>query len=119
MKDETAYKWAGYTLQVGMFTSLGAMTIGLLWWLAIGSPGGVDVASSVIPLDRLFAELGALNPLALLNAGILLLLATPGVTLIAQIAAFLTNGNLRWAGIATVVALMLLTSLLIAFGLFG
>jgi uncharacterized membrane protein len=97
-----------------MYASLGAMLAGLIWWLVLGAPGGVGAASVVIPLDSLPRELMALNPLALLNIGIVLLLATPGITLLAQIAAYLAARNYRWAGIASLIALILLLSLAIS-----
>jgi uncharacterized membrane protein len=114
MTDENVYKWAGISLQVGMYASLGAMVLGMLWWLAVGAPGGEAAASQVIPLDRIPGELAALNPLALLNTGVVLLLATPGVTLLVQIAAYLGARNYRWAGIATAIALILLLSLAVS-----
>src|SRR5437868_7701330 len=94
-----------------MFASFGAMLVGLGWWLIAGEPGGTVSAAKVIPLDKLGAELAALNPLALVNQGVVLLLATPGVTLIAQVAAYLAARNPRWAGVAGLVALILLLSL--------
>jgi uncharacterized membrane protein len=112
--DENVYKWAGVSLQVGMYASLSAMVLGLVWWLAVGAPGGETAATQVIALDEIPGELAALNPLALLNTGIALLLATPGVTLLIQIAAYLAARNYRWAGIASLVAFILLLSLAIS-----
>ena len=114
MSDENVYKWAGVVLQVGMYASFGAMVAGLVWWLAVGAPGGETAAAAVIPLDRIVAELAAFNPLALLNTGVILLLATPGMTLLALLAAYLVARNYRWAGIAVGVALILLLSLAIS-----
>jgi uncharacterized membrane protein len=97
-----------------MYTSFGAMVIGLVWWL-VKSAGGAEASQDrVIPLDKILPELFALNPLALLNLGVLLLLITPGVTLLTQIATYAAARNWRFAGIATLVAAILLLSLAIS-----
>lgn len=110
-KDEQTYRWAGLTLKWGMYTSFGSMVVGLVWWLAAGAPGGQTSAAKVIPLDRVLPELLALNPLALLNLGVILLLATPGVTLLAEIITFAAARNWRYAGIAALIGAILLLSL--------
>ena len=112
--DTLTYKWAGITLTVGMYASFGAMVGGLLWWLFSGAPGGANLAAQGIPLDRLWSELLALHPLALLNLGVVLLLATPGVTLLAQIASYITSRNWRFAAISGLVGVLLLISLAIS-----
>jgi uncharacterized membrane protein len=113
-KDRQTYDWAARTLRLGMYTSFGAMVIGLVWWL-VESGGGPEASQNkVIPLDRILPELFALNPLALLNLGVVLLLITPGVTLLTQIATFAAARNWRFAGIATLVAAILLLSLAIS-----
>lgn len=110
-RDAQTYKWAGWSLTAGMYASFAAMGAGLVWWLVTGAPGGDASASKVIPLDALISELLALNPLALLNLGVLLLLATPGVTLLAQIVTFAIDGNWRYVGITCLVGAILLLSL--------
>jgi|GEM_PF-1961885 len=112
--DTQTYKWAAITLTVGMYSSFGAMVAGLAWWLFTGAPGGESVAGQGIALDKLWGELMALHPLALLNLGVLLLLATPGVTLLAQIATYAAARNWRFAGIASFVGVLLLLSLAIS-----
>ena len=86
----------------------------MVWWLLAGAVGGQATAAQLIPLDKLLPELFAGNPLALLNLGIVLLLATPGVTLIAIIATYVSTRNWRYAGIAGLVAVILLFSLAIS-----
>jgi uncharacterized membrane protein len=114
--DIMTYRWAGFTLTAGMYASFGAMVGGLVWWLLAGAPGGTASASTMIPLDRVVSELLALNPLALLNLGVLLLLATPGITLLAEIATYAAARNWRYAGIAALVGAILLLSLAISLG---
>src|SRR5690348_13291774 len=112
-KDEQTYRWAGLTLRWGMYVSFGAMVAGLVWWLITGAPGGGGggAADKVVPLDRLLPELFGGNPLALLNLGVVLLLATPGVTLLAEIATYASARNWRYAGISAFIGVILLLSL--------
>lgn len=112
--DIMTYRWAGFTLTAGMYASFGAMVGGLVWWLLAGAPGGTASASTMIPLDRVVSELIALNPLALLNLGVLLLLATPGLTLLTEIATYSSARNWRYAGVAALVGAILLLSLALA-----
>ena len=115
--DQLTYAWAAWTLRAGMYASFGAMSLGLLLWLISGAPGGESSASEVIPFDRLWAELAALNPLALLNVGVLLLLATPGVTLLSAVVTYGIERNWRYMSIALLVGLILVASLVISTGL--
>ena len=112
--DRRTYRWAGFTLTAGMYASFAAMGVGLLWWLASGAPGGGEAASKVVPLDRLAPELAAMNPLALLNLGVLLLLVTPGLTLLTEIVSYAMARNWRFAGVATLVGIILLLSLVLS-----
>jgi uncharacterized membrane protein len=113
-RDTQTYTWASRTLRWGMYVSFGAMVAGLVWWLLTGAAGGEASAARVIPLDRLLPELAALNPLALLNLGVVLLLATPGVTLLAIIVTYATARNWRYTAIGASVAAVLLFSLAIS-----
>ncbi|HUP27263.1 MAG TPA: DUF1634 domain-containing protein, partial [Chloroflexia bacterium] len=65
----------------------------------------------IVPLDKILPELLALNPLALINLGVVLLLATPAVTLISEIITYSAARNWRYAGVAFLVGLILLFSL--------
>ena len=109
------YRWAAFVLRVGMYASFAAMGGGLAWWLASGAPGGHESGSKSVPINAILPQLAAGNPLALLNLGVLLLLATPGLTLLAEIITFVSARNWRYVAIASVVAAILLTS--IAFSL--
>ncbi len=112
--DDRTYRWASLVLRLGMYISFGTMVAGLVWWLFDGLPGGINAAQKGIPLDQLLSQLASLNPLALLNIGVLLLLATPGVTLLAQIASYVAARNWRFAGVATLVVAILLLSLAVS-----
>ncbi len=113
-KDIRTYRWAALTLRVGMYSSFTAMGGGLLWWLAIGAPGGSTTMEKSLPLDAVFSQLLAGNPLALLNLGVLLLLATPGITLLVEIIAYVMDRNWRYVLISSIVGAILLLSIAFA-----
>jgi uncharacterized membrane protein len=113
-KDRRTYDWSSWTLRIGMYASFGTMVLGLVWWVASSAGGANSAQADVIPLDKILPELLAGNPLALLNLGVVLLLVTPGVTLLTQIAGYVADRNWRFAGIATCVATILLLSLAIS-----
>lgn len=113
--DIQTYRWAAFTLRAGMYASFAAMGGGLAWWLLGGAPGGEASASKGLPLDRIWAELLAGNPLALVNLGVLLLLATPGITLFTEIVSYAMARNRLYAGIAALVGGILVLSLVLAF----
>jgi uncharacterized membrane protein len=115
--DNRTYTWAAFTLRTGMFASFSAMLVGLVWWLLAGSQGGQEAAQHVLPFDRIVPELLALNPLALINVGVLLLLSTPGITLIAQFIAFVLARNWLYAGITAFISLAIAFSLALSLGL--
>ena len=113
--DNLTYRWASLTLRVGMYTSFGAMVIGLIWWVASGGQGDPAAGGRVVEIGRIIPELQAGNPLALINLGVLLLLATPGITLLSAIVTFAAEGNRRFAGIALLIGLVLVLSLALSF----
>ncbi|HVF99214.1 MAG TPA: DUF1634 domain-containing protein [Chloroflexia bacterium] len=116
-RDDRTYTWAAFTLRTGMFASFGAMLVGLVWWLLGGSRGGQEAAQHVLPFDRIVPELLALNPLALINVGVLLLLATPGITLVAQFVAFALARNWIYAGITAFISVAIGFSVALSLGL--
>jgi uncharacterized membrane protein len=96
-----------------MYVSFGAMVLGLLWWL-VQAADGSTAQDKIIPLDRILPELFAGHALALLNLGIVLLLATPGVTLLALIVTFGAARNRLYMGVSALVGAILLLSLAIS-----
>ncbi len=109
--DILTYLWVGRTLRTGMYLSFASMSVGLLWWLAAGMPGGEQSVSTQIPLQKLLPELLAGDPLALLNVGVLLLLATPAVTLLTAILTYVVQRNWRFVAVGAIVAAILILSL--------
>jgi hypothetical protein len=112
--DEQTYKWAGYILQAGMYVSFGCMLVGLVWWLAVGAPGGVASAKKGLALDKLLPELWAGNPLALLNLGVVLLLVSPAASLLSIILSYALARNWRFTLIASLVGAILAVSIAIS-----
>src|SRR5438552_15464259 len=92
---------------MGMYASFGAMGAGMLWWLLAGMPGGVVSASRGLPTNLILSQLLAGNPLALVNLGVLFLLATPAITLLAEIVSYAVARNWRYAGVAALVGAIL------------
>jgi uncharacterized membrane protein len=113
--DRLTYRWASLSLRAGMYTSFGAMSIGLVWWLAAGGHSDPTTGGRVVEIERIIPELLAGNPLALINLGVLLLLATPGVTLLTAIVTYAIEGNRRFVGISSLIGLVLLLSLALSF----
>ena len=113
-RDTRTYKWAAATLRAGMYFSFAAMGAGLAWWLLAGAPGGTASASRALPIERVVPEMLAGNPLALVNLGVLLLLATPGVTLLTEIYTYAADRNWRYTAIAALVGALLVLSLVLS-----
>ena len=112
--DEQTYKWAGYILQAGMYVSFACMLAGLVWWLAVGAPGGAASAKKGLALDTLLPELWAGNPLALLNLGVVLLLVTPAASLLSIIFTYALARNRPFTLIASLVGAILALSITIS-----
>ena len=108
--DNTTYTWAGFTLRTGFYVSIILMVAGLVWWLAAGMPGGLEGPPGIVPFDKTFSELAAGNPLALLDMGVLALLATPGVTIATVALSFATARNWRFAALSVLIFAILLLS---------
>lgn len=106
--DDRTYRWASVVLRVGLYLSFIAMSVGLVWWFATGAPG---TATTTMPIDEIPSELLAGNPLALLTVGVLVLLATPAATLLTELVTYTWARNWRFAGIAALVAAILLVSI--------
>lgn len=117
--DTLTYRWVSRVLLVGMYVSFALMVGGLVWWLLSGSPGGDVVENIAIPVDRIVPELFALNPLALTSLGVVTLLLTPGVTMIASA---ITYGRARvwlFAGLSAGLAMVLTFGIVLSLGWLG
>lgn len=85
-------------LRGGMWLSLFTMTIGLTW-LAL-SPGH---PTDVIPFESLMSELSDGNPIALVQIGILMLIATPFIRLLTAFTVFAYEKDVKFVMISLLV----------------
>ncbi|MEO8286977.1 MAG: DUF1634 domain-containing protein [Chloroflexota bacterium] len=112
--DEPTYRWTSLILRIGMYISFSVMMAGVIWSLVIGLPASTATSSNVVPLDQILPEIAAGNPLALLNLGVVLLLATPAATLLGIIITYALERNTRYTAIAALIGVVLLLSLAIS-----
>lgn len=99
-------KWV---LLVGVASSVALMLIGLATYAL--NPDAVDTAISV---SRMPSELVKGNPVALISIGILVLIATPVVRVIAVSATFVQKKDGQFALIGVLVLLILILSFVLA-----
>jgi len=95
-------------LRAGMLLSLATMLVGLAWYVL--SPGH---ATDVIPFESLLRELGGGNPIALIEIGILVLIATPFIRLLTALMVFAYEKNTRFVIISLVVISVVLLAITI------
>lgn len=107
----------GWILRGGATLSAAIVLIGML--LLLLHPGDLSGTSlQVFPhtLDQVWIGLLALQPQAVITAGLMLLLATPVMTVTAAAVAFALERDRRYVFIALVVLAILITSFLIGKG---
>lgn len=103
--DALLYSGVRQTLVGGMILSFGLLGLGLLGLLL--NPAAAARAEHVVPLDRLPPALLALDPVAALDLGVLVLMFIPVVHLAVALGLFLRRGETRYAVAAGVVLLLL------------
>lgn len=104
----------------GGILSVVLMSLGVLGsWrvggdVALGRPGTSEVPAVYTSIPQVAAALTRrpVEPLAIVAAGILLLLATPLVSLLAVVVVFVMGGDRRYAGVAMLLVCALLVSFL-------
>ena len=111
--DGATYRWAGIILRVGTYSSFVIMLVGLVWAIASNTASS-PLSYRAVPLSGLYDAMLAGNPDALLSLGLLLLVASPGVTLLVSMVTFAVARNWRFAGLAGISAGILLLSVAIA-----
>lgn len=98
------------TLKVGVALSFSLLLLGLLWTLALSLPSGKTPAQTVRDPST-----GALYPnTLLLHAGLLTLMATPILRVIASLQHFWLHRDARYTLISAAVLLVILVSILIS-----
>lgn len=108
---EGLYRGVQRTLAGGMILSFSLMGLGLLWQLLNPHPH----PEQVVPLDRLPAEWLAGNPLAVLDTGLLVLLAIPAVHLSVAAVQFGRQREPRYLALTLVVLGLLALGAVLAF----
>jgi len=93
-----------------MLVSFAVMLLGLGWWLEAGMPSAAGSLVASIPVAQILDELLAGNPLAMLDLGVLVLIATPVITIVAILASYVLDRNARFAAVAALVLAILLLS---------
>jgi uncharacterized membrane protein len=87
-----------HVLRGGMLLSLAAMVIGLIWF-ALTPRSSADV----IPVERLLDELMSANPVALVELGILILIATPFLRVVTAFLVFAYERDVKFVAISLLV----------------
>jgi uncharacterized membrane protein len=117
MNAERFRIWVSTVLIVGVSASAVLVAIGFVSGLAIGWTGSLlGAAPSVAdPTDfsGLIAGLGALRPIAIAQAGLLVLIATPVVRVGVSLVVFVLDRDRLYAAITAAVLGLLLLSLLL------
>jgi uncharacterized membrane protein len=107
--EEDAYQPIGRTLLIGLVVSIAVMAVGLVVAAARGT-----TTSHVLPLDRVLPQLAKGTPAAILDAGILLLFATPLFGVLVALGAFVRQRDLPFAGITALLLVMLALAFAVA-----
>jgi len=110
MEEKQKLNWyVRLVLFSGMILSVSLLIIGLVAFF-ISPTGCSDVT---IPLDQIPGEIVKGNPVAILNLGIVLLIATPMMRVIIALAVFMAEKDSRYAGIALFILLIIGIAVLI------
>lgn len=108
MANERINRVLHRVLMYGMLMSLGTMTLGLAMYIATSS--GDD---EVIPIETLIDELASGTPLAIVQLGILMLIATPFMRVIAALAVFTYEKDRQFIVISSIVLAMILLAMVV------
>ncbi len=104
-------------LIVGVVTSATLIALGVIGAIAVGWSGSLSGAQASADAATAFSAMGAnlaaLRPVGLAQLGLVVLLATPVARVGASVAAFVLEGDRLYAGITTIVLVVLLASLFI------
>jgi uncharacterized membrane protein len=102
-------------LIVGVLTSAVLMSVGFIASLAVGWEGSLrGLPTTMLPASDFSAigtGMGELRPIAFAQAGLLVLIATPVVRVMASVVAFVLGRDRLYAAITIVVLAILLASL--------
>ena len=108
--DTAASVGISRTLFFGLLLSIGIMVVGVV----LATAQGGTAATSVVGLDRILSELARGSRSALLDAGILVLFATPLVGVGVALVEFIRQGDRAFSLIAGLLLLVLSAGFLVA-----
>jgi uncharacterized membrane protein len=107
MASERMNRTMYLVLVTGMVLSFSIMVIGLLMYAASPTEGGA------LPLDKIFDGIVHGNSIAVIDLGIVILIATPLVRIIAAGITFGLEKDYRFVGIAVFVLAMIILAVFI------
>lgn len=113
-RPERAYSWVAAVLRWGSYASAGVMLLGIV--LVFFQPDVPIQVGSAMPLATMVEQLRLLNPYAVMQLGVVLLLLTPLARLIATSVSFWLEGEPRYSLVSLTVLLIILASLLLSRG---
>jgi len=96
-------KYVRFVLVAGMVLSVSVMAIGLIWYaISPGDYPDVSLSPTDIP-----GEISKGNPIAVLDLGLLFLIATPLTRVIAALAFYLLDKEMRMAGVSVIILVVI------------
>jgi uncharacterized membrane protein len=107
MANERLNRTMYLVLITGMMLSFGTLVIGLIMYAASPTDG------ATLPLDRILDGIVRGDPIAVIDLGIALLIATPLIRIIAAGIAFGLEKDYRFVGIAVFVLAMIILAVFI------
>jgi|SRR5579863_90192 len=106
----------GWILRIGAIASAAIILFGMVLFLFHGGTLQQSIPAFPHTLGTVFAGLLLLQPQAIIALGIMLLIATPVITVTASVIAFAIEHDRHFVIIALVVLFMLIASLLVGKG---
>ncbi|HEX6509747.1 MAG TPA: DUF1634 domain-containing protein [Chloroflexota bacterium] len=110
MADREASRRIAATLFGGLLVSMAVMVIGLI----LVAPEGKNAATTVLPLDRVLPDLVHGSRPAVLDAGILLLFATPLLGVLVALTEFARQRDRTFTAISCALVLVLAAGFAVA-----
>jgi uncharacterized membrane protein len=95
-------------LRSGMLLSLGTMLLGLMMYIL--SPG---IDEGFIPLERLWNELVHADPIAVMELGIMFLIATPLIRIISALIVFAYEKDVKFVIISSLVLSVIILAVVV------
>lgn len=108
--DHRLYTWVRYSLAGGIICSLALLAIGLALWVIAGAKGESFAPSP----NEALRQLLELQPIGILALGVLVILATPVLTMALALVCFWREGDKRYAFLALAIVALSLLGLVLA-----